>query len=194
MKNASVSLLYSCFAVLFIVLSRRAKQWGIWVLGISLFMGLWGGGIPTAYAGLLKEELCIIRYDENCLQPNWLEDGAFSEILERDIKEQGIDHLAKQTNLELNNTLNGLAKKIRIRFSPKVVVKPFVIFEELQNMLLVYQSKKLKKNIQIDENFQAKSTLLPSQISQLKKIKPRRLLSVSPYQNRIYGLHIQIAW
>jgi hypothetical protein len=157
-------------------------------------MGLWGGVVPPAHAGHLKEELCIIRYDENRLQPNWLEGGAFSEILERDMKEQGIDHLAKQTTLVLNNTLNGLAKKIRIRFSPQVVVKPFVIFEELQNMLLVYQSKKLRENIQIDENFQAKTALLPSQISQLKKIKTRRPLSVSPYQNRIYGLHIQIVW
>jgi hypothetical protein len=163
-------------------------------INLCIVIVVWGVVIPSASAEWLKEKFCLLRYDENCLQPNWIEGGAFAEILKQDMKEQCVNYLAKQTNLELTNTLNGLAKKIRIELSPKVAVKPFIIFEELRNALVVYRSKKLKKNIQIDENFQAKTDLKPNQITQLKKLNKRKFFSVSPYRNKIYGLHLQIVW
>ena len=105
-----------------------------------------------------------------------------------------IDYLAKQTNFVLNDALTDLKQKINITFSPRVMLKPFIIVEELQDYLVAYQSKKQRKNIHIDENFEAKVPLQPLKLSRLKKIVSPKSFSVSPYYNKIYGLHLHISW
>ncbi|MBD3305392.1 hypothetical protein GF339_03385 [candidate division KSB3 bacterium] len=162
--------------------------------GCCLLLLLSGLLPSSACAGRGPQDLNLVGYAQGALQPQWLADGAFSSALERDLRCICLNHLSTQTEVELQNTLSGLARKIRFRFSPSVVIKPFVIFEELQNALFIYQTKKLRKDVQVDENFEAKTSLLPRQISKLKKMKKTKSLSVSPYYNKIYGLHIQIAW
>lgn len=152
-------------------------------------------GAPSARcADTLKQELSLIQHTGHTIQPLWQKDGAFSDLLQQNVKHCTINYLAKQTNFVLNDTLNDLKKKINVTFSPGVMLKPFIIVEELQDYLVAYRSKKQRKNIHIDENFEAKIPLQPFKLSQLKKIVSPKAFSVSPYYNKIYGLHLHISW
>ncbi len=152
------------------------------------------GGGTTSCAELLKSELTLISYNTLSSQPQWIEDGMFSASLKQDSDIHKTNYLAKQTNFVLNNTMNSLKKKIRFTFSPKIIIKPFFVVQELQDLLVIYQSKKQRKDIHIDEKFQAKVLIQPFKMSYLQKISRRKPFSVAPYHNKIYGLHLQIAW
>ena len=117
-------------------------------------------------------------------------------MITEDLYEQrySVSYRAKQTDFMANTMLSGLSRKLYVAFSPRAVIKPFIIVEELQNALFTIRSKAYKPNVQIDEGFQAKSPQLSNQIAKLKKIKKRKPLAFSPYYNRIYGVYLEIAW
>lgn len=162
--------------------------------GCSALLFVPGANVLPAYAIPLNPSLSLIQYTENAVQPLWQEGGIFSDILEQDNKQYNINYLAKQTNFTLNDALTDLKQKIKVTFSPRVVLKPFVIIEELQGYLAAYQSKGQGSSIHIDEHFQAKVLLNPSKLSRLKKVRARKSFAVSPYHNKIYGLHLYISW
>ena len=190
MKRMRITCLCSCFKGS-VTLLHAEQLVAILIFSVCLAAG---GRISVAHAGFQGEEFAFLYYDENTLQPRWIEGGVFSAILAQDIDARSIDYLAKQTNFVLNNVLNSLKKKIKISFHPKIIVKPFVVVEEIQDLLVIYRSKRQRKDIHIDERFQAKVLIRPSAISHLRKISQRKPFAVSPYYNKIYGLHLQIAW
>ena len=196
MKSASASCICAWCKTFFTLVPPLRLICGILIV-TSFCPGIWGSKRSTAHAEarILKKNLSLLYYT-NHLCPGWIEGGAFSQLLTQDVQkqQQSINYLTKQTNVELSNELNGLTKKILIAFSPRVVIKPFIIFEELQNAMFTYRSKNLEQNIPIDEKFQAKSTLLSNHVEKLKKIKKRKPFAFSPYYKRTYGLHLQIAW
>ena len=166
----------------------------LFVAGCSALMfTLFGNGF-AAYARPLKQTFSLIQYKDHAVQPLWQENGVFSDVLQQDEKRCDINYLAKQTDFVLNDALTDLKKKITISFSPSVVLKPFIIVEEIHDYLIAYQSKNQRNNIHIDENFQAKILLQPLKLLRLKKISTPRSFSVSPYYNKIYGLYLHISW
>ena len=176
---------------LFVTLLRHKLL--LLIAGSSLSFTLFGT-VPATWAGTLKQEFSLLYHTGDGIQPLWQKDGAFSDVLQKDVKHCAINYLAKQTNFVLNETLTDLKQKINITFSPRVMLKPFIIVEEIQDYLAAYQSKEQRKNIHIDENFEAKLLLQPFKLSRLKKIVSPRSFSVSPYYNKIYGLHLHISW
>lgn len=164
-----------------------------WVCCLLLTIG---GGVSAAFAATRDVHLSLIHYSNKAYHPQWLEDGAFATILRLNVDKDvgGVNYLAKQTNLTLNSTLHVLKKKVRFAFSPQVVLKPFFAVREVEDMLAIVRSKLRKNDIQIDENFQAKTLISSKTLSSLKKINTSKPFALSPYQNRIYGLHFQINW
>ncbi|MCP4397908.1 MAG: hypothetical protein GY801_11510 [bacterium] len=180
-------------------LNARRSKWLVLGGTLSTFMGVWGISSPVCAVVPLNDNLSLIQYTDS-FQPFWEENGEFSQHVAQAVREQyrHHHHFTKQTDLALSNTLNRLTKKIRFAVSPRAVIKPFMIVREFQTVLQVYQSKQLRKKIQVDENFQAKTMLVPNHNTTqlLHKLKQSlsRTFSVSPYQRRIYGLHFQITW
>ncbi|MCP4400976.1 MAG: hypothetical protein GY801_27215 [bacterium] len=70
-------------------------------------------------------------------------------------------------------------------------MKPFFLVQEVKNALYVFQTRHLKKQIQIDRNFQARTLFSAKEISFMQEIKKKKPLLFSPYDNRIYGVHVQ---
>ncbi len=151
------------------------------------------GSAEAATALSRVPNLSLLQYDLQSLQPKLDDNGILSEVLQQNHVYKSIDYLSKQTNLVLIDTLNGLARKIQITFSPRVVIKPFFLIREVKDILFLIQSRHLKR-VQIDQNFQAKTALQPNQIIMLQKLKKSRLFVLSPYQNRLYGLHLNVCW
>ncbi|PIE34057.1 hypothetical protein CSA56_09070 [candidate division KSB3 bacterium] len=177
------------------IVSTFQKPATIFIMSLlfTLFPTLYRSNEASA-AQLPAYNLSLIQYDLKSLQPQLNNTGTFSEVLRQDTTlHKPTDYLSKQTNLVLNDMLNSLAQKIRITFHPKVVVKPFFFVQEIKDMLFFVQSRQLKR-IQVDQNFQAKTALQPNQISTLKKLKKNKPFALSPYQNRLYGLHLNIRW
>jgi hypothetical protein len=118
--------------------------------------------------------------------------------LSHDLKKVERDQLARQTNMMLNNPLHDLSKKLQIQFSPQVMIKPFILFEELQDWFLAYQSSQnIREHTPIDEQFYLKMSLLSSSLDHINGVSNKqlkRLLSVCPYYNSVYGIHLQIKW
>ena len=190
MKEFSVSFFFSCIQE---VVSLIRPEYFLLVSGCCLAM-LLCGGISIAHARFLSETLSLFELTDGVFQPQWSENGAFSGVLKQDSHTYHINYLEKQTNVVLNNTLNKLKKKIRITFNPKVIIKPFVIAEDIHDMLVVYRTKRQRKDIHIDNNFQAKLLVGSQKLTTLKKISKDKSFSVCPYRNKIYGLHLQITW
>lgn len=191
MKYSSFTLIADVMKLLVRLLCSKTL---LFVAGYPALMLTLCGNVLAAYAGPLNQQLSLLQYKDNTVQPLWQEDGVFADVLNQDEKHYRINYLAKQTDFVLNDALTDLKKKITITFSPRVVLKPFIIVEELQDYLVAYQSKKQRDNIHIDENFQAKVLLQPLKLLRLKKISTPRLFSVSPYYNKVYGLHLHISW
>ena len=152
----------------------------------------------TAYAEgeFLKKDLNLLYYDNGRLCPCWIENGELSQMITESLYEQrySVNYRSKQTDFMANTMLRGLSRKLYVAFSPRAVIRPFIIVEELQNALFTIRSKASKPKIQIDEKYQAKSAQLTNQIAKLKKIKKRKPLAFSPYYNRIYGVYLEITW
>jgi hypothetical protein len=140
----------------------------------------------------------LLHYEGQSFHPDWSPEGRFPDVLSYDLKKVECDQLAHQTNMMLNNPLHELSKKLQIQFSPQVMVKPFIIFEELQDWFLAYQSSQdIREHTPIDEQFYLKMSLLSFSLDHIKGISNKqlkRLLSVYPYHNRVYGIHLQINW
>jgi hypothetical protein len=177
-------------------MARFSKKY---VVFVGSCLAFWALCIPAASAaGLLNSEFSLMHYKGAYLHPQWLEGGLFSEVLERDLKKLDKDYFAKQTNLILNNTLDEFTKKMRITFSPQVIIKPVIIFEELQNFFIAYKSsQENQKSPPIDEDFYIKVPFLSYPSNQAKQVinkDAKSSLSVCPYYNKVYGLYLQITW
>ena len=151
--------------------------------GLSLTTG---GRTALAVVKASVHDLNFIHYNGD-LQPYVPEQSAFLPWLDVDLKNPHNDP-------GFQETIADVTKKFRVQFSPRVVMKPFFIVDEVKDLLLIMQSRLLENNVLVDRNFQAKTALSKQQMSQLKRIKQYRPVSVSPYQNRTYGLHLQITW
>jgi hypothetical protein len=167
---------------------------------LGIILSMWGAIDPlVCEAVLLNDSLSFLQYTDN-LQPYWGKHDGFSQVAAQAFKEHlcHYNHFAAQPDRDLSNTLTRLTKKIRFTVSPKAVIKPFMIVQEIHTMLQIYQSRQLRKRVQVDENYQAKTMLVPTQHTTqlLDRLKQSlaRTFSVSPYQHRIYGLHFQVTW
>lgn len=163
------------------------------VYAVGLLPGIWWSGVP-AYASPLRQEFSLMHYDGHLLQFQWIEGGAFAQALEQDVKMARLNPVAGRKPFLIENSVLSLKKKFKVAFSPKVFIQPFIAVQKLQDILAMYQFKKRGEQMPIDENFQAKAFDLPANLPQLKRMTQQRLFSVSPYYNRVYGIHLQINW
>ncbi len=172
----------------------RAMTWGrlLFIGAIGLF--IWGGSpLRCAEAEAHPRDFSLIHYDQEFMLPAWDMDDAVYAAMNEPAFSLRIDRLSRQTNFVLNNSLSRFSKKVRLSFSPQVVMKPFIAVREVQDMLAFYQSRRLSKRIRIDQNFEAKTAkLLLGQRASIDNLTRSKLFALSPYQNRIYGLHLQI--
>lgn len=140
-----------------------------------------------------RRDLSLIHYEKGTMLPAWETDFATYEALNVPIFTVRVNRLSRQTNLELNNTLSWFSKKVCLSFSPQVVMKPFVAVREVQDILAFYQTRQQSRQIEIDQNFEAKTAkLMLGQQASIENSTRSRFFALSPYQNRIYGLHLQI--
>jgi len=140
-----------------------------------------------------SRDFSLIHYQKDTMLPAWETDRDTYEALNAPIFPLRINRLSRQTNLELNNALSRFSKKVRFSFSPQVVMKPFIAIREMQDILAFYQSRQQSKQIEIDQNFEAKTAkLMLGQSASINNLARSKLFALSPYQNRIYGLHLQI--
>ncbi len=138
-------------------------------------------------------DFSLVHYEQASMLPAWETDHAIYEALNSPVLSLRINRLSRQTNLELNNALSRFSKKVRLSFSPKVVMKPFIAVREVQDVLAFYQSRQLTKQVEIDQNFEAKiAKLMLAHRASINNLSRSKLFALSPYQNRIYGLHLQI--
>ena len=162
-------------------------------VGIIL-LSLWGNS-QLCCAEEMGEyrDFSLIHYEKDTMLPAWETDFATYETLNAPIFSLRVNRLSRQTNLELNNTLSWFSKKVRLSFSPQIVMKPFIAVREVQDILAFYQTRQQSKQIEIDQNFEAKTAkLMLGQQASIENSTRSRFFALSPYQNRIYGLHLQI--
>ncbi len=136
-------------------------------------------------------DISVMHYRLNSMLPAWSQDDAFYQTLDYPLESLHIDHLSRQTDLELNNALMQFSRRMRFAFSPQFVIKPFIAIEEVKDMLTFYQYRVQSRQIQITQNFEAK-TALSGEIISLKKARANRIFALSPCQKRVYGLHLRI--
>lgn len=173
-----------------------------WRLGFSVAFGIYAFSaeslLPSpVYAALLPPQFALFHQDRQTLFPHWNEQGAFAKVLQKDIQNISIAHNEEQDIRKFTFQLNTLTEKLSVSFTPKIIIKPLILIEELQDLLLVYHSRRSCDTIPINENFQMRRLSLANAVMQMKKILEKRLnrsLSVCPYYNRIYGFHLQILW
>ncbi|PID56882.1 hypothetical protein CSB45_09460 [candidate division KSB3 bacterium] len=72
-----------------------------------------------------------------------------------------------------------LSRKFKIPLYPSLVLKPFILVEELKWAL---------------ESYQRKSLRIPDTSNAKLKTTRKRTLLFSPYYRRLYGLHIEWQW
>ena len=173
-----------------------------WRLGFSAALGLYALSagfplLPSVYDSPLPPRFALFHQDRQILSPHWNEQGAFAKVLQKDIQRVAIAYNEEQVIRKFTFQLNTLTEKLSVSFTPKIIIKPFILIEELQDLLLVYHTRRSCDTIPINENFQMRRLSLANAVMQMKKILEKRLnrsLSLSPYYNRIYGFHLQILW
>ncbi len=172
----------------------RVMTWGRLLFMGAIWLIVWGiNPLCRAEASADAQDFSLIHYDKESMLPAWEMDTAVYAAMNEPEFSLRIDRLSRQTNFVLNNTLSRFSKKVRLSFSPQVVMKPFIAVREVQDMLAFYQSRRLSKRIRIDQNFEAKTAkLLLGQRASIDNLTRSKLFALSPYQNRIYGLHLQI--
>jgi len=161
---------------------------------LGFVIGLWVCASTVEAAKFQKGNFSLIQYDENSSQLSWIEGGAFSEALQRNRQEYQLTPLTRQKNFTVSYFLNGLRKKVKLAFSPKVVIKPFILVEELQELFLAYQSQKREETASANETVQAKAMMPSDGMARAKQITNPTTFSFSPYYHRVYGIHLQIKW
>ena len=167
------------------------------LLEVCCCITLWSVLMPTAHANVIQDPLSLMGHDGNSLQIYWIDNGPFADILWKDVKNYCVNYDEEQTSRDLNIRLSKFHESIQITFTPQIIIKPFILVEELRDLLVVYKSKQYRKNLPINENFQFRALSLSQTISHIKKIiseRSQRALSLSPYHNRIYGLYLEIHW
>ncbi len=167
------------------------KKYMLFMLMTAFALFIWTF-CASAHASSLPKNLSLIHSHANGFRPELIERKALFQALQKDVRKPQIDYLAKQTNLVLNNTLKGLAKSAKINITPQVVMKPFFLVQEVKNALYLFQARHLKKQIQIDRNFQAKILYNAKELSFMQEMKKKKPLLFSPYKHRTYGIHVQI--
>jgi len=155
-------------------------------------IGLWICASAVHAAKFPKENFSLIQYDETSFQLSWIEGGAFFEALQRDRQEHQLTPLTGPKNCSVNFSLDCLRKKFKLAFNPKVVIKPFILVEQLQDLFLAYQSQ--NGNGQTDGNAQVKTVQPSDGMARAKQITNPTTFSFSPYYHRVYGIHLQIKW
>ena len=151
---------------------------GIWLLA-------WGSSQVCCAEQLVKtRDFSLVHYEQASMLPAWETDHAMFEALNSPALSVRINRLSRQANIELNNALSRFSKKVRVSFSPKVVMKPFIAVREVQDMLAFYQSRQLTKQVEIDQNFEAKiAKLMLAHRASINNLSRSKLFALSPYQN-----------
>lgn len=139
------------------------------------------------------KDLALLHCAEGSCQPQWLAGGTFAAVLARDRQEQERIRLMGYRNVTLSASVVTLKKQVKIAFSPKVVLKPFILIEQLQDLFLAYQSQQREGIAAADGNAQAK-TLPPDDPPRAKQSDNTATFLFSPYYHRLYGLHFQFLW
>lgn len=173
-----------------------------WRLGFSIVLSLYAfsaGSLlsSSVYASPLPSQFALFHQDRQILSPHWNEQGVFANLLRKDVQRVSLYYNEKHVIRKFTFRLNTLTEKLSLSFTPKIIIKPFILIEELQDLLLVYHSRQSRDRIPINENFQMRHFSLANAAMQVKKIlekRSNRSLSVCPYYNRTYGLHLQILW
>ncbi|MBD3308557.1 hypothetical protein GF339_19215 [candidate division KSB3 bacterium] len=178
------------------MLPAKKLFWCFALLLTSSFLSLLCVFVPAAEGKtILTDGLSLFTYRDNALTPCWLQDGPFAQELKQDRESFGIPD--NTGYLKVPQRLQHLTRKIRLTFSPQVIIKPFVIVREIQDLFVVYQSRKYPENVPVDEDFQVTSLLISQIYDNVQKIiqeRTDRVFSICPYYNRIYGLHLEICW
>jgi hypothetical protein len=158
-----------------------------------LVMLLGGFAISVGAAKSLRADSALIRYDEYSFQSQWIEGGAFSDVLQRDLQECQRVFLTGQKNVFVRyNLKHGVRKKGKLTFSPRVFIKPVIIVEELQVFIRAYQSGETPS---VDGNVQAKAMIPFDVRAQVKQVVTSpRIFSFIPYYHKVYGVYLQIIW
>jgi hypothetical protein len=159
---------------------------------VFVLVMLFGGfALSGDAAQLLKADFALIRYDGHAFQPQWIEGGAFSDVLQRDCQERQRVFLTGPKNVFVSDDLKHRGrKKGKLTFSPRIFIRPVMIIEELQAVFITYQPQIAAF---IDGNAQAKTMLPFGDMAQVQQvvISPR-IYSFVPYYHKVYGVYLHI--
>lgn len=173
-----------------------------WRLGSFIVLSLYAFSVgsllsSSVYASPLPSQFALFHQDREMLSPHWNKQGAFANLLRKDVQRISLAYNEERVIRKVTFQLDMLTEKLSVSFTPKIVIKPFILIEELQDLLLVYHSRQSHDRIPINKNFQMRHFSLTNAAMQVKKIlekRSNRSLSVCPYYNKIYGLHLKILW
>lgn len=168
------------------------------LLGIICHIFLRSVFPPTIYAEVSKKNLSLLHHDGDILQKCWLENGSFADVLQGDLNNLKSNH-KESLAVEKYDFNKSLSRKTRVALHPKIFIKPFILVEELQNALALYQTKKVQKGDKAPaiKDLLAKALTSANQKSAAKPQSKNRSNSgflLSPYHNRRYGLHLEFQW
>jgi hypothetical protein len=162
---------------------------------IIALLGLSGAAAVNAAQGAAKD-WNLIRCGEKAFHVQWLEGGTFSEMLRLDYQGLQPTPLTGPKSVTVSHFLNKLHTPVKIVLSPKVILKPFIIVEQLQSLYSDYRAKGAEESAPTDE----KSTLQAKIMEKLNVEKQGKQnstldkLSFLPYRHKVYGIHLQIQW
>ncbi len=146
-------------------------------------------------AHALSRKLVLLEHDGKMYRSFWEPQGRFAGLLEE--KEAAVSAIPalKLSSGFKKSPLTKLSRKFDVPLYPSLVVKPFILIEELRSELERYQRKKIKmlvdRNFHLTNSPSARSSHLPKDLRRKSGKKP---FLFSPYHKRLYGLHVEFQW
>lgn len=172
------------------------------LLGIVCHILLWSMFSLTICAEVSKKHLSLLHHDGDIFQECWLKNGSFADVLQGDLNNLKSNH-KENLAVEKYDFNKSLSRKTRVALHPKIFIKPFILVEELQNALALYQTKKAHEgdNAPPMKDLLAKALTSANQKSAAKPQSKNRSSNrsssgflLSPYHNRRYGVHLEFQW
>ena len=170
-------------------------SWNIFrTLIFSLFVGYLAVCLPIPVHAL-NCQLLLLDHDGNTYRACWASQGRFARLLEKKQRMiSAIPTLELSSGFEKSHFAR-LSRKLKVPLYPSLVLKPFILVEELKWALERHQAKRIKTPV--DENFQltgsSAAKLDSSQKTSSQKTRKEHFL-FSPYYRRLYGLHVEFQW
>ena len=143
----------------------------------------------------LNRKIALLEHDGERYRMCWDPQGSFAGLLQGKRKTFSAIPALKLSSGIKKSHLSKLSRKFKLPIYPSLVLKPFILVEELQWAIAQYQAKKIKtpvdRDFQLKDDSSAKLKTFQKASARTTRKKP---FLFSPYYRRLYGLHVEFQW